>query len=194
MILEEDQLIKRCKKYDSKAQQELYNLYRKKMFGICLQYASYEDAKDLFQEGFIKIFTSIKQYEGTGSLEGWMRRVMVNNILTEFRKRKKIHFENLELLPSTKEVEEDDTANTIEEVLLNDLDEKDILNSLDMLPADMKIVFNLFCTEGYSHKEIASALSITESNSRLRLLRARKALQVHFTLLYKEKNKLTLAK
>jgi RNA polymerase sigma-70 factor, ECF subfamily len=173
-------LIERCKKYDSTAQQELYTLYRKKMFSVCMQYMNnYEDAKDMLQEGFIKILTDIRQYKGAGSFEGWMRRVMINTILMEFRKRKKMRFdsiENLELLGA----ESNEEINTLE-ADLNTMTEQELLSLLEKLPDDLRIVFNLFCIEGQSHKEIAQLLSINENNSRIKLLRARKALQKHIS-------------
>lgn len=172
---EEDDIIARCRKYDTDAQQALYNKYRKKMFGVCIQYVNYEDARDLLQEGFIKIFTNIHQFNGSGSFEGWMRRIIVTTILMELRKRKKLHFDSIENLNISDPEEKAETEEL--ETHLNELTEKDLLDLLDKLPYDLRIIFNLHCIEEHSHKEIASLLSISESNSRIRLMRARKALQ-----------------
>ncbi len=170
---EENNIIERCKKYEPAAQQDLYNKHRKKMFAVCLQYGNYEDAKDMLQEGFIKIFTDIKNYKGTGSFEGWARRVIINTALMTLRKKRKLQFDPLENHDVSEKSEEPDELDS----LLNELTENDILRLLEKLPGDLRIIFNLYCIEDHSHKEIGDLLGITESNSRIKLMRARKLLQ-----------------
>ena len=133
--------------------------------GICIRYASgVDEAKDFMQEGFIQVFNSIESYNNKGSLEGWVRKVIVNACLMELRK----------VRPIFNEVEELDIQ---QEQVFSYMNEKDILTFIQKLPQGFRMVFNLFAVEGFSHKEIAQKLDISEGTSKSQYSRARKALQ-----------------
>lgn len=150
-------------------QHELYNRYAPKMYGVCLRYASNaEEAEDILQEGFIKIFNKISSYRGEGSFEGWMRRIFVNTAIEHFRK--KTH-----LQPIT-ETEE----NIFEGKYLSILDslaEKDIIQLVQQLSPGYRTVFNMYVVEGYTHKQIGELLGISEGTSKSQLSRAKMILQ-----------------
>jgi RNA polymerase sigma factor (sigma-70 family) len=150
-------------------QQELYNRYASKMFAVCLRYAGNpDDAQDLLQEGFIKIFKNLGKYRGDGSFEGWIRRIFVNTSIEHYRKKA-----NLRTVSDTNElVIEDKDIN-----ILDTLAEKDVLKLVQKLPPGYKMVFNMHVVEGYSHKEIADALGINEGTSKSQLARAKVVLK-----------------
>ena len=135
------------------------------MMGVCVRYASsIDEAKDFMQEGFIQVFTKIDSFQNKGSLEGWIRRIIVNTCLMELRKIRPIFNE-------VEDLEMDDVG------IYDELNEKDILQFIQTLPQGFRMVFNLFAIEGYSHKEIAEKLDISEGTSKSQFARARKALQ-----------------
>ena len=150
-------------------QQELYDRFASKMYGVCLRYASNsEEAEDILQEGFIKIFNKINSYRGEGSFEGWIRRIFVNTAIEHFRKK-------TYLQPIT-ETEE----NTVEGKYLSVLDnlaEKDIVQLIQQLSPGYRTVFNMYVVEGYTHKQIAELLGISEGTSKSQLSRAKLILQ-----------------
>jgi len=188
-MLEEEEIIKGCRKFEAPSQQALYTLYRQKMYGVCLRYITDKDeAKDILQDGFIKIFTQFNQYKGNGALEGWLRRVIVNTALMHLRKKKRLLFTPLS------EDSSDFNDNQVEEESLSitdiDFTEEELLACINLLPNDFKVVFNLFCMEDYSHKEIADLLLINENTSRSRLRRARQVLQSHLIKMAAEKEKM----
>ncbi|MGZ3845162.1 MAG: RNA polymerase sigma factor [Flavisolibacter sp.] len=150
-------------------QQELYDRFSPKMYGVCLRYAgNTEEAEDILQEGFIKIFNKINSYRGDGSFEGWIRRIFVNTAIEHFRKK-------TYLQPIT-ETEE----NTVEGKYLSVLDslaEKDIVRLIQQLSPGYRTVFNMYVVEGYTHKQIADMLGISEGTSKSQLSRAKLILQ-----------------
>lgn len=168
-IISESDLLEGCRRGDRKMQHELYNRYAPKMFGVCLRYASNaEEAEDILQEGFIKIFNKINSYRGEGSFEGWIRRIFVNTAIEHYRKK-------TYLQPIT-ETEE----NTVEGKYLSVLDslaEKDIIQLVQQLSPGYRTVFNMYVVEGYSHKQIAEMLGISEGTSKSQLSRAKLILQ-----------------
>jgi len=168
-IISESDLLEGCRRGDRKMQQELYNRYVPKMYGVCLRYASNaQEAEDILQEGFIKIFNKINSYRGEGSFEGWIRRIFVNTAIEHFRKK-------IYLQPIT-ETEE----NTVEGKYLSVLDnlaEKDIIQLVQQLSPGYRTVFNMYVVEGYSHKQIAEMLGISEGTSKSQLSRAKLILQ-----------------
>ena len=173
-----DDIIKGCVAGKAEAQETLYKKYSGKLFGISLRYTKdYSAAEDVLQEGFMKIFTNISSYKGTGSFEGWMRRVLINTALERFRK----HFQ---MYPIT-DVNESDSSFNYDNVL-NDISVKDLLNLIQELPPAYRMVFNLYAIDGYSHKEIGNILNISIGTSKSNLSRARKLLQLkvnkHFIL------------
>jgi RNA polymerase sigma-70 factor (ECF subfamily) len=135
------------------------------MYGVCLRYSeNVDDANDILQEGFIKVYKNINKFRSEGSFEGWIRRIFINTSIEHFRK--KIKFNNIS------EVQE----NTIEDEsfdIFNSLSAKDIIKAIDQLSPGYKTVFNMHVIEGYSHKEIADILEITEGTSKSQLARAK---------------------
>jgi len=140
------------------------------MFGICMRYASCEeDAQDMLQNGFIKVFSRLHQFRGKGSFEGWMRKIMVHTAIEFLRKDQRSESSaDLWALSGT----EGASSETLE-----GLDYKDLLAMIQKLPDGYRSVFNLYVIEGYSHKEIAALLAISEGTSKSQLLRARQWLQ-----------------
>lgn len=164
-----DKIVAGCKKGKNSAREKLYSTYSSQLYGLCLRYAkNTDDAKDIMQEGFIKIFQKIDQYKGFGSFEGWMKRIMVNCALEKYRN---MYYLN----------EYDDTyshkENLIDEGQADSLSEKELLLLIEQLPTKYRMVFNMYAIEGYSHKEIADILKISEGTSKSNLSRARGILQ-----------------
>lgn len=164
----EAEIVSACLRGDSKYEWALYEKYAPRMYAVCLRYANRkEEAQDFLQEGFIKVFENLKSYRGDGSLEGWIRRIIVNVILKSFRKKAyKMEVRETYLEP---------TATTTD--ALSKLSEKELCQMINELPEGYKIVFNLYVIEGFSHKEIATELKINESTSRSQLAKARNMLQ-----------------
>jgi RNA polymerase sigma-70 factor (ECF subfamily) len=151
-------------------QEELYRRFSPKMYAVCLRYANNaDDAQDLLQEGFIKVYRNLHRFRAEGSFEGWIRRVFVNTSIEHFRKK------------STKvSLVTDKEENTIEDAdisALHRLAEKDIINIIQELSPGYRTVFNLYVVEGYSHKEIGELLGISEGTSKSQLARAKGVLQ-----------------
>lgn len=150
-------------------QEELYLRFSPRMYGVCLRYAANtEEAQDILQEGFIKVFNKLSSFRSEGSFEGWIRRIFVNTAIEHFRRKKYLQ-------PVTEKEE-----NTIEGKYLSALDglaEKDILGLIQQLSPGYKTVFNLYVIEGYSHKEIGDMLGISEGTSKSQLSRAKVILQ-----------------
>jgi RNA polymerase sigma-70 factor (ECF subfamily) len=168
--MDEKQLITGCLNGDRRTQKELYDLYSRKMMGVCLRYVSdRETARDLLQEGFIKVFSSIGSYAGTGAFEGWMRTVFVNGALEYLRKT--------DILRDSVDTGSIENLSGDEESAVSRLSAEELMNLIQRLPEGFRTVFNLYAIEGYSHKEIARMLHITESTSRSQYVRARKWLQ-----------------
>ena len=151
-------------------QEELYRRFAPKMYAVCLRYANNaDDAQDLLQEGFIKIYRNLHRFRAEGSFEGWIRRVFVNTSIEHFRKKSA-------KLSMVSEKEE----NTIEDTditALESLAEQDIVNIIQELSPGYRTVFNLYVVEGYSHKEIGELLGISEGTSKSQLARAKSVLQ-----------------
>ncbi|MFD2244816.1 RNA polymerase sigma factor [Pontibacter ruber] len=168
----EQELIAGCQRADSKAQKCLYERYASPMYGVCLRYLKNQmDAEEALLNGFMKIYKNIGQYEGKGSFEGWVRRVMVNEALGFLRKKEPLH---LAIEDSHVQVAGVSGAD-------HDLAEGELMELLRTLPAGYRAVFNLYAIEGYSHKEIADMLGITEGTSKSQLSKARAMLQRRLT-------------
>jgi RNA polymerase sigma factor (sigma-70 family) len=171
---EELALVKKCLKNNKSAQELLYRRHAAKMFGVCLRYTqSKMDAEDVLQEAFIRVFRYLKDYKGKGSLEGWIRRVVVNTAINFYRANLK-HMQQQELTDYAKDTKLSNTI--IDELTINEL-----LDYIRNLPEGYRMVFNLYVIEGYTHKEIADQLGVSESTSKTQLLRARKALREMIT-------------
>lgn len=173
----EEQLIEGCKKGKRQAQEELYNTFSKKMMGVCMRYAGErETARDLLQEGFIKVFTKIKDYSGSGSFEGWMRKIFVNGALEYLRMN--------DAMRETVDLDKIESTQASVSSPIKTLTASELMELIKSLPAGYRTVFNLFAIEGYSHKEIGLMLNIAESSSRSQLAHARQILQSKVNKLY----------
>lgn len=169
-MLSDEQLVKRCLDREKGATDEFYRRFASKMFGVCLRYArSRVEAEDLLQEGFIKVFSSLSTFRCDGSLEGWVRRIIVNNSINYYR-QKSPWFEDVE-------TSKDANRETAEYDVVSALSADELLAIIQQLPEGYRMVFNLYVIEGFLHKEIAEMLNISENTSKSQLLKARKALQ-----------------
>lgn len=162
-----DQIIDKCKQGNTKAAEALYKLYAAKMFAICIRFSKDRaDAEDSLQDGFIKIFDSIKQFAGKGSFEGWMKRIFINICLEKYRKEQPVQL--VEELPEFEDTDVDANVCIPTDVLQRFVEE---------LPERYRLVFNLYVVEEMQHKDIAAALGITEGTSKSNLARARDVLK-----------------
>ncbi|AVR44884.1 RNA polymerase subunit sigma-70 [Christiangramia fulva] len=161
------ELIHQCRKENRNAQEQLYRLYAAKLFGLCLKYSeNRQQAEDNLQDGFVQIFNKIKQFREEGSFEGWMKRVMVNTCLQKYRQQKVYSLSN------EAQIEEEDPEVEEEEFEINFL-----LQCIQALPDRYRQVFSLYVLDGYSHREIAEMMNISEGTSKSNLARARMALK-----------------
>jgi RNA polymerase sigma factor (sigma-70 family) len=171
-MISEDLLIEKCRNNDRAAQKLLYDTYAPIMLGICLRYV-YErsEAEDILQEGFLKIFTKIGEFEGRGSFEGWMKRVFVNTAITHYHKNSKhnkYHYDIDDVqIPKSEKPAYGESEFTREE----------LFNIIHSLPEGYKLVFNLYALEGYKHKEIAEMLKIDINTSKSQYSRAKKLIR-----------------
>jgi len=162
-------LIQGCIDGDPRMQEELYRKFSPKMYAVCLRYAgNNDDAQDLLQDGFIKVFRNLTKFRNEGSFEGWMRRVFVNTSIEHYRR--KVHLNSIS--EQEERIIEDASVS-----VLDQLAERDIVQLVRELSPGYRAVFNLYVIEGYSHKEIADMLQISEGTSKSRLARAKSILQ-----------------
>lgn len=160
------ELVSRCLQRESASEEILYRRFAPVMFGICLRYANNSyDAQDLLQEGFIRVFSKLHHYRGEGSLEGWIRRIMVTTSINYCVRKIKTNREV--------DLTEANSAATISEDALSILTTAELLGVIRDLPVGFRTVFNLFVIEGYSHHQIAEMLGITENTSKTHLHRAK---------------------
>jgi RNA polymerase sigma factor (sigma-70 family) len=165
--LDLEQLINDCKRNNIKAQEQLYRHYSPKLFSVCLKYSrSYVEAQDHLQDGFLLIFEKIGQYSFKGSFDGWLKRVVVNNILQQYRSAS---FLSLVNDPIEAEVEI--------EIETDEISTEFLMKIIQELPERYKLVFNLNVIDGYSHQEIADALKISVGTSKSNLSRAKAILK-----------------
>lgn len=160
-------ILKACIRGERLAQQQFFTQYKGKMFALCLRYArNREDAEDILQEGFVKVFRDLHQYSGTGNLEGWVRKVFVNTALQHIEKRKKqFLFSELEDMA--------DVPDEGPDFAPEEHPAQNLIVVLQQLPDGFRTVFNLHVLEGYSHPEIAEILGISVGTSKSQLLRAK---------------------
>lgn len=165
----EAQLIAACKEEDRRAQKFLYDKHAPVMMGVCRRYTkTEEDAEDILVEAFFKVLTNIKSYRGSGSFEGWIRRIVVNEALMFLRRR-----HNFNLTVEITNIDVKAPAKVIDELAA-----KDIINVLNQLPTGYRTIFNLYVMEGYKHREIAEMLGISINTSKSQLILAKKRLKV----------------
>ncbi|TCZ74520.1 RNA polymerase sigma factor [Flaviaesturariibacter aridisoli] len=168
-MISESDLVEGCRQGDRKLQKELYERFAPKMFGVCLRYAgATEEAEDILQEGFVKVFNKISSFRGEGSFEGWIRRIIVNTAIEHFRRK-------TYLQPVTEREEETMESDYLS--VLDSLAEKDIIGLVQQLSPGYRSVFNMYVVEGYTHKQIGELLGISEGTSKSQLSRAKAILQ-----------------
>ncbi len=164
-------IINGCLAGNRRDQELLYRRHAPKLFAVCLHYSGNDDeARDILQEGFIKIFENLPNYKHEGSFEGWMRRITVNTALEKFRSRHNLYrVDDIDMIPEPdSEPDSEDYAG---------LEANDLLDIIRQLPPKYRMVFNLYAIEGYSHKEISKMVNISEGTSKSNLSRARAILQ-----------------
>ena len=165
-----NELIARCKAGERKAQEMLYKQFASKMLGVCLRYATDKmEAEDMLQNGFIRIFKKLDDYRGDGAFEGWVRRIMVHSSIEYYRK----HHKMIQMM----DVAEIGNEPSVNAEVMENMNIKDLLNIIQQLSPSYKMVFNLYAIDGYSHKEIAEIVGITEGASKSQLSRARAILK-----------------
>lgn len=162
-------LFTRCKKGDAKSQRILYDLFKGKLMGLCRRYTrDREEAQDVLQDAFIRIFKSLHQLESPDKLEGWMKSVVVNTAINHYHRNKK-HELIFPMQPDNRE----GTGNNHTLQQIQELPDEFLVSLVNALPEGCRMVFNLFAVEGYSHSEIAEKLQITEGTSRSQLHHAK---------------------
>lgn len=168
--MNEKQAIKQAKKREITAQRYLYEKYKMPLFSLCLRYSrDRSEAEDMLQEGFLKIFRDIPQYQGKGALLGWMKKIMINSALQYLRKWKK-DWNHLN-------AEDFNESFQTEEVIFAKLGLEELTRLIQNLPSGYRIVFNLYVIEGYKHKEIAELLNISVNTSKSQLFKAKALLK-----------------
>jgi len=174
----EEKMIAGCRDGSRRAQSDLYKRFAGTMFGVCLRYSrSREEAEDILQEGFLKVFGRIAQYGGKGSFEGWIRRIMVNTAINHYHASLKQQFilvENIQELSIADEAGSEDSNMAGGG---SNIDTKALMKLVQELPDGYRMVLNLHVFEGYNHKEIGEMLSISDNTSKSQLSKARKYLK-----------------
>lgn len=163
----DEELVRGCQNNEPRMQQALYKQHYRKMFGVCLRYAeNRDDAADILQDGFVQVFRYIDSFRG-GSLEGWIRRIMVNMAIAHYRKKARFQTTDIE---TAYEVKVDETA-------LSGMSSQEILKMIQELPTGYRTIFNLYEIEGYTHPEISEMIGISVGTSKSQLSRAKEMLR-----------------
>jgi RNA polymerase sigma factor (sigma-70 family) len=173
-MVKEESILKGCKEGKRSAQKLLYDHYVSVMFAVCLRYAkNHDEAEDLVQEGFLKVFQNINSFRQQGSLEGWMKRIMVNHALNHYKKnRKELFFEDVNEINELEILDQNEETDLPEPI-----PPEKLLEFIQSLPEGYRMVFNLYVFEDYGHKEIAATLNISENTSKTQLMKARRYLK-----------------
>ena len=181
-MMSDQQIITGCAKHDRKAQQVLYDKYSRFLLGVCMRYATDKaEAEDILQDSFLKIYFNIKDFSGTGSFIGWLRKVAVNTAITHYHKNLKFRY--------YVEIEEFTSAETGVTSFEEDFFTSDeLFKVLNELPAGYRMVFNLYAVEGYKHNEIAEMLSIDTNTSKSQYSRAKAVIREKLNKLRKLKS------
>ncbi|HUX59249.1 MAG TPA: sigma-70 family RNA polymerase sigma factor [Bacteroidales bacterium] len=184
-MMSDQQIIEGCAKHDRKAQQVLYDKYSRFLLGICLRYASDKaEAEDILQESFLKIFFNIKNFSGTGSFIGWLRKVAVNTSITHYHKNLKYRYH----VDIEDYVSAETGVSSFEEDFFTS---EELYRVLNELPTGYRMVFNLYAVEGYKHKEIAEILGIDTNTSKSQYSRAKAVIRDKLEVLGKLKSNYT---
>jgi RNA polymerase sigma-70 factor (ECF subfamily) len=174
-----DFLIEGCLKGERDAQNRLYGIFSPKMLNVCFRYSkNREEAEDTLVTGFMKVFENLHRFKREGSLEGWIRKIMVNTAIEKYRKQSKRH-----RMVSLGEIREFEFS---EENILNDMNTRDLTRLVQTLPPGYQMVFNLYVFEGLKHREIAQQLGISEGTSKSNLHDARAILKREITASFTE--------
>lgn len=170
VTMTEEAILQGCLQNNAASQRELYTRYSPKMLAVCYRFAhNREDAEDMLQEGFIKVFSQIHTFRNQGAFEGWIRRIMVHTCINHLKKNKRFN-ESVDIIHATTiQVREDSVPSIVQA--------KQIVECIRLLPMGYRTVLNLYAIEGYSHKEIAEMLDIEESTSRSQYTRAKQMLE-----------------
>lgn len=169
-LLDQVTLVNECINGNPIAQKKLFEKFAPKMMFVCLRYCKEkEDAEDVLQEGFIKVFSSLKKYKHEGSFEGWIRRIFVNTCLDLLRKQRQLN--------STSSFEDVDYKIHDHYAFSDSLEVEDLMKIIMKLPKGYQVVFNLFAIEGYTHKEIGELLGVSEDTSKSQYFRAKASLK-----------------
>lgn len=172
-------LVNECAKGNSKAQRALFDKFAPKMLAVCQRYLrNNQEAEDVLQDGFVKVFQKIVDFKMEGSLEGWIRRIVVNTALDTIRKNKK--------LLDDVQVEEVQYKVSFTDHQFDGMDLAQLMKLINEMPDGYRVVFNMFAIEGYSHKEIADTLGVTENTSKSQYSRARAFLRTQLELLERD--------
>lgn len=178
-MISDDQIIKGCRKGKHHAFNMLYKKYAAIMLGVCIRYSRTKtEAEDVLQEGFIRVFNNIKSFEGRGSFEGWLRRIMVNTAINHFKaSRKHVNHDDIENNSAAMAA----LSNADDDVYEGEFSQEELLKMINDLPDGYRMVFNLYVIEELSHKEIAAMMDFTESTSKSQLSKARKWLRARIS-------------
>lgn len=161
----DEKIVQKCLEGDLKAQHAFYSFFSSSMYSVCLRYSNTrEDAKDILQDGFIKVFVKLKQFTGKGSLEGWMKRVFINTALEHYRVNK-VYQQQSDVMEAM-QVSTDANA-------IGQLTEQEILQVMQQMAPGFRTILNMYAIEGYTHSEISDILGISEGTSKSQLSRAR---------------------
>jgi RNA polymerase sigma-70 factor (ECF subfamily) len=181
----EELMLTGCLQNNAASQEALYNRFSPRMLGVCYRFAkNREDAEDMLQEGFIKVFSQIHQYRNEGALEGWIRRIIVHTCINSLKKNKKFS-DSVDIAYAI-------NLSTRPESIPSIVQAKEIVECIRTLPLGYRTVLNLYAIEGYSHKEISLLLDIEESTSRSQYTRAKAMLEdilVRKNMMVKSKRK-----
>lgn len=175
-MVSDEQIIKGCKKGKRQAFNMLYKKYAAVMLGVCIRYSrTREEAEDVLQEGFIRVFNHIRSFEGRGSFEGWLRRIMVNTAINHYKAtRKHVIYDDIDTNNAAMKAL---NASAVEEVYEGEFSKEELMAMINGLPDGYRMVFNLFVFEEMSHKEIAGIMEFTENTSKSQLSKARRWLR-----------------
>lgn len=166
----EEAILSGCLQNDAGAQRELYTRYSPKMLSVCYRFAhNREDAEDMLQEGFIKVFSQVHTFQNKGAFEGWIRRIIVHTCINHLKKNKKFN-ESVDIIYAN-------GVQVREESVPSIVQAKQIVECIRLLPLGYRTVLNLYAIEGYSHKEISGMLDVEESTSRSQYTRAKQMLE-----------------
>jgi RNA polymerase sigma factor (sigma-70 family) len=169
-FMTEEAILSGCLQNDAGAQRELYTRYSPKMLSVCYRFAhNREDAEDMLQEGFIKVYSQVHTFQNKGAFEGWIRRIMVHTCINHLKKNKKFN-ESVDIIYAN-------GVQVREESVPSIVQAKQIVECIRLLPLGYRTVLNLYAIEGYNHKEISAMLDVEESTSRSQYTRAKQMLE-----------------